>query len=98
MAKTSGALRVEPESLEDFETRTVPDNRNAEARQRLNELTDRLALIADWKDQLHAELKRNELLLELGLLDEQRLKALMKRVRFFSEACNALGDTLGGRE
>jgi hypothetical protein len=101
------ALGLAPESLETrFQTRTIPDSRNPEsaqrfhdgARQKRDELTDKLALIADWRDQLQVEIRRSELLLELGLLDEQRLHALTRRVRFFSDACNALADTLGGRE
>jgi hypothetical protein len=96
------ALGRQPESLEKQTFPITLDNnpeaQRQESRELLNKLTDRLTLIAGWRDQLQVEINRSELLLELGLLDEQRLDALTRRVRFFSHACNALGDTWGGRE
>jgi hypothetical protein len=68
LAKKVEALGRQPESLE-REIGTVwntsdseSPNQRQDARQRLNELTDKLALLADWRDQLQTEINRSDLL------------------------------------
>jgi hypothetical protein len=62
----------------------------------VDQLTDNLEIMADWFDRLRVEIRRANLLWDLGLLTEQHLDGLARRVAIWREAAEALADTIPG--
>jgi hypothetical protein len=62
----------------------------------LDALTADLSLMADWRDGLLVQLRRAELLLELGLLSADSQDRLATRVRLWCEAADALAASIPG--
>jgi hypothetical protein len=60
----------------------------------LNRLTHDLQILVDWRDQLSIQIKRAELLFDLGLLTETHLDGITRRVGFWREAAKALGERI----
>jgi hypothetical protein len=63
----------------------------------LEQLTDELSDMADWRDQLTVEIRRVELLWDLGLLTDTHVGGLTRQVRVWCDAANALADRMAGR-
>jgi hypothetical protein len=80
-------LSPENASQENAET-TLRESRCQEA----HHFLDRVDLLDDWKHGLDIQVRRAELLSELGLLDEQAIEALEWRVGIWRDAVSAFGD------
>jgi hypothetical protein len=63
----------------------------------LERLADRLETLCDWRDQIETQIRRAELLFELGLLDDAVLKKLTRRVRLWCDTANTLAASLSER-
>lgn len=57
---------------------------------KLARLTDDLAVIADWKDELAARIDRAQMRLELVGLDHEEQDLLADEVQAFKQLCRAL--------
>jgi hypothetical protein len=63
----------------------------------IEHLTNRLEILCDWRDQLDVQLRRAELLNELGLLDDDMREQLEHRVCLWCDAADTLAGSLDGR-
>ena len=62
----------------------------------IDDLNRDLTLLADWRDHLAVQIKRAELLQELGLLTADSQDRLACRVRLWCEAADSLAAGIGG--
>ena len=62
----------------------------------LEQLTEELSLMADWRDQVRGETQRAEILFRLGLLTQAHLDNLKRRVALWREAAKSLGESIPG--
>jgi hypothetical protein len=91
------------DSKEDIRTRldTATDSTSqgflASQRARLDRLTDNLAAIADWKDELQRKIRIAQLKFELtDCFDTAEQERLEAEVEAFKEVCARLGETMVG--
>jgi len=63
----------------------------------LNRLLDDLAVIADWKTEIAAKIKRAQLRFDLIGLDPDEQDELADEVQDFNRLCLALGQSISGR-
>jgi hypothetical protein len=62
----------------------------------VNALTDKLATIADWKDDLQARMGRTQLIVEAIGLSAERHDELIAEARAFIRVCDALAENVHG--
>jgi hypothetical protein len=63
----------------------------------LNPISDRLEIIADWRDQIERHVNRARLIDELGLLNSAAIQSMEDRVWMFCEAAEALSLAIKGK-
>ena len=73
------------------------DTARSVARQALNEITDNLATMADWRDELHAKHRRAMLLWDLGQITVDEWQTLIDEVGQWHQAAEALAVSIKRR-
>ena len=65
-------------------------------RDELRQLTDRLEIIADWKQDIQTRIDRAQLCFELIGLSEERHAELIREGTALKRLCRSLADRVGG--